>query len=810
MNTSYQPKAIETQAQAFWEQQQSFHTDTQTTTDRSKHFYCLSMFPYTSGNIHMGHVRNYTIGDVMTRIKKMQGFAVLQPMGWDSFGLPAENAAIKGKRHPATWTRENIASMKQELKRIGFGYDWSRELATCDESYYRWQQWLFIQMLERGLVYRKAAIVNWDPVDQTVLANEQVVNGRGWRSNALVEQKHIPQWFCRITDYADRLSDDLDTLTDWPEAVKIMQKNWIGKSKGARIVFALENRDETLEVFTTRPDTLFGASFMAIASDHPLAIACGEADQQIAAFIQTCKQQSTAEADIATAEKIGIATPLMAINPINGQTIPVWIANYILMGYGTGAIMAVPAEDERDAEFAAKYQLPVVPVYDYEAETPTLINADRFTGLSKDEAVSQIIQALTTMQAGQASTTYRLRDWGISRQRYWGVPIPIIYCDDCGAVPEKTENLPVKLPIDITYAYGEPLLKQCQAFYHTTCPQCDKPAHRETDTFDTFFDSSWYYHYFINQGQGGMATLDNDQWLGVDLYIGGIEHAILHLLYARFIQKVLKDLNLSAVDEPFKQLLSQGMVLKDGAKMSKSKGNVISPNTLIEQYGADTIRLFMIFAAPPTQDLDWSDGAVEGCFRFLKRIWTFAQTHRASLQQAKSMDFHASALSPAMQQCLIAIHQELTVIQRDVQHIQLNTVASGAMKLFQSIQKITVDATHAPLARHAFSILLRVLNPITPHLTQFLWQDCHYGEDIATANWPEPDHAILQLQANVSVVVQFNGKKKAMLAVDKDATEAQVLAALEQDEQANHHYAKHKDSIRKTIYVKNKLINFVV
>ena len=609
MTNIYQPESIEKQAQTFWDTEHTFKTDTKDSASRSENYYCLSMFPYTSGNIHMGHVRNYTIGDVKSRMKKMQGYNVLQPMGWDSFGLPAENAAIKNKSHPAIWTRQNISSMKEQLKRIGFAYDWSREMATCDSDYYRWQQWLFIEMYKKGLVYKKDAIVNWDPVDQTVLANEQVINGRGWRSNALVEQKKIAQWFCKITDYADRLQGELDTLDKWPEAVKLMQKNWIGKSTGASIDFQLKNSNDKLTVFTTRADTLFGATFMAIAADHPLAIELGKQDNAIQTFLDQCKKQSTAEADIQTAEKIGIKTPLVAINPINGEELPVWIANYILMNYGTGAIMAVPAEDERDHEFAQKYQIAVKTVFD---DNDCLINAGAFTGLKQQEATAAIIKKLDTEGCGKKSITYRLRDWGISRQRYWGVPIPMVHCDTCGTVPEDQANLPVKLPENIDYQYGESLLENCEDFIKVKCPICGKPSKRETDTIDTFFESSWYYHYFISQGKDGITSKNNDHWMGVDLYIGGIEHAILHLLYARFIQKVLMDLSLTEVPEPFSQLLSQGMVLKDGAKMSKSKGNVISPDALIEQYGADTIRLFIIFAAPPTQDLDWSDGGVEG------------------------------------------------------------------------------------------------------------------------------------------------------------------------------------------------------
>ena len=803
MSNHYRPDTIEKAAQSFWHTEQTFKTQTDGNNRRDQNYYCLSMFPYTSGNIHMGHVRNYTIGDVKTRIKIMQGYNVLQPMGWDSFGLPAENAAIKHKSHPAEWTRENMRHMKEQLQRIGFAFDWSREFATCDSDYYRWQQWLFLKMYEKGLVYKKNAIVNWDPVDQTVLANEQVVNGRGWRSNAVVEQKEIAQWFCRITDYANRLDDDLDTLDNWPDAVKTMQKNWIGRSQGAQITFPIKDSNEKLTVFTTRADTLYGATFMAIAADHPIAQTLGKSNPAIQSFIDDCKKQSTAEADIQTAEKKGIATPLTAINPIDQSEIPIWIANYILMSYGTGAIMAVPAEDERDHAFASKYQLPVKDVYD---DQENLINAGTHTGLSQADACEKIINQLEKLKMGERKTTYRLRDWGISRQRYWGVPIPIIHCPKCGEVPESEDNLPVKLPEDVDYQYGEAILKNCQSFYETTCPHCGGPATRETDTFDTFVDSSWYYHYFINQGQGGICTRVNDNWLGVDLYIGGIEHAILHLLYARFMQKVLADLELTSISEPFTRLLSQGMVLKDGAKMSKSKGNVVSPDTLIQEYGADTIRLFVIFAAPPTQDLEWSDGAIEGCYRFLKRVWAFADTHRDQLMRVPHSD---QKFAKGTLQILIDIHKELNTIQRDANHIQLNTVASGAMKLFQSVTKLQGQPDGDGYLRDAFSILLRVLNPITPHITHNLWQTLNYGDDIAKATWPTADDEIINQASETIIVVQINGKKKGIIKINSGATETDVMDALERDDTLKKQYEK-RDSIKKTIYVPNKLINLVL
>ena len=807
MIKSYNPKHIEQKAQTYWEQEDSFKVNTDKRSSREDNYYCLSMFPYTSGNIHMGHVRNYTIGDVKSRLKKMQGFNVLQPMGWDSFGLPAENAAIKDKSHPALWTNKNIESMKKEFKEMGFAYDWSRELATCDEDYYRWQQWLFIEMRKKGLVYKKDAIVNWDPIDQTVLANEQVIDGRGWRSGALVEQKNIAQWFCKITAYADELDRDLENLTKWPDAVKTMQKNWIGKSKGTNVHFKIKGRSDSLSVFTTRADTLFGATFMAIAVDHPIAAEISEKNKDIENFIKECQKQSTAEADIQTAEKKGIMTNLVAINPVNNEEIPIWIANYILMSYGTGAIMAVPAEDKRDKEFAEKYNIKITEVYS-DDDKPVLINSGKYNGLEQNKASKAIVKDLVDSKNGESITTYRLRDWGVSRQRYWGVPIPVVNCQDCGAVSEKVENLPIRLPKDIKYEYGKPLLKECKEFYETTCPKCGKAAHRETDTFDTFFDSSWYYHYYISQGKDGITSKKNDQWMGVDLYIGGIEHAILHLLYARFIQKVLYDMDLTEVREPFTQLLSQGMVLKNGAKMSKSKGNVISPKTLIEKYGADTIRLFIIFAAPPTQDLDWSDGDVEGCYRFLKKVWTLTQENIEILQSSDE-DSMINQIDNATKEQIITINQTLMTINRDAENIHLNTVASGAMKLFQVISKIQHGEHFGPVLKYALSILLRVLNPIAPHMTHELWQEGKFGGDIANTKWAVADQSILNLDRQVTVVMQINGKKKGTITAQTNASQEDIIQAIKINEQTNLHMNKIKP-IKKTIFVKNKLINFVV
>lgn len=763
------------------------------------------MFPYTSGQAHVGHVRNYTIGDVISRYQFMQGKTVLQPFGWDSFGLPAENAAIKNKSHPATWTQKNIASMKGQIKRLGYAYDWDREFATCDPEYYRWQQWLFIQMFKNDMVYQKEAWVNWDPVDQTVLANEQVINGRGWRSDALVERKKILQWFCKITEFSDDLLSDLQSLPLWPEQVKRMQENWIGKSEGASILFDIEDQDQPLEVFTTRADTLYGATFLALSPEHPLSRHYAQTQPEIQAFIDACRVQSTAEADLATAEKQGIFTGKYGIHPLTGKKVALWIANYILMDYGTGAIMAVPAHDERDLAFAEKYSIPVIQVIDETQEEPILIDSDSMTGLTSSAAKQAITDKLETLGKGKMVLQYRLRDWGISRQRYWGVPIPMVHCPTCGVVPEKEENLPVSLP-DIDYVYGESTLAQQPDFYQTQCPQCQGPAKRETDTFDTFFDSSWYYHYFITQSQTSMIGHDNDQWMPVDMYIGGIEHAILHLLYARYIQKVLVCLGLSNHKEPFKQLLSQGMVLKDGAKMSKSKGNVVDPSDLIDRYGADTLRLFIIFAAPPEQNLEWSDGGVEGAHRFLKRIWHFAHTHQELIAQADNMEITPE--SPHIE-VLAEVHTLLATIARDINKQQLNTVASGAMKLFQVLQKIPADHQHSALLRYVFMTLLQVINPVTPHISHTLWQELALSATpIEKSAWPEPRDDIIAACRTIQLTVQINGKTKGQISVDGSQDEASILGLLTSHDKYGSFFQN--KTVKKTILVPNKLISIVL
>jgi leucyl-tRNA synthetase len=643
MQEQYQPQTIEAAAQRYWEEKHSFRV---TENLNKEKFYCLAMFPYPSGSAHMGHVRNYTITDVIARYQRMLGKNVLQPMGWDAFGLPAENAALKHKVAPAKWTRQNIANIKNQFMKMGFAYDWSREIATCDPSYYRFEQWFFLQLYKKGLVYKKNAEVNWDPVDQTVLANEQVVDGRGWRSGALVERREIPQWFLKITDYADELLRDLDKLTQWPEQVKTMQRNWIGKSSGVEITFIVDQH-KPLSIYTTRPDTLFGISFIALAPKHPLVQQLAKTNPELHEFVQSCQNIKTAEADMATMEKRGMPLHLEAIHPITHEKIPLWVANFVVMDYGTGALMAVPAHDQRDFEFATKYRLPIKQVIKPEnnkawdfaksayVDEGALIESGEFTGLHSLEACQAIAAYLEKHHLGQTKTNYRLRDWSVSRQRYWGTPIPMIICEQCGDVPVPESELPVVLPEDVDFTGVTSPLKTMPSFYETTCPVCHEKARRETDTFDTFMESSWYYARFTcNDNDKAMLDSRANYWLSVDQYVGGIEHAVLHLLYARFFHKLMRDEGLVNTDEPFLRLLSQGMVLKDGIKMSKSKGNIVDPQELIDRYGADTVRLFTMFASPPEQSLEWSDSGVEGAHRFLKRVWAFAVTHHAAIRTA--------------------------------------------------------------------------------------------------------------------------------------------------------------------------------
>ncbi|RKZ83513.1 MAG: leucine--tRNA ligase, partial [Gammaproteobacteria bacterium] len=637
MQQEYRPSEIEQSVQQLWRDQNTFRASEDLTKEK---YYCLAMFPYPSGQLHMGHVRNYTIGDVISRYQRMQGKNVLQPMGWDAFGLPAENAAIKNKVPPASWTYDNIDYMRTQLQRLGLGYDWERELATCTPEYYRWEQWLFTRLFKKGLVYKKTAAVNWCPVDNTVLANEQVIDGCCWRCDTPVEKREIPQWFMKITNYAEELLDDLDQLTGWPEQVRTMQANWIGRSEGLQIQFGIADSDDTLAVYTTRPDTLMGVSYVAVAAEHPLALKAAESNADLQAFITECRKMETSEEAVETADKKGVATGLMAIHPVTGEQVPVWAANFVLMGYGTGAVMSVPAHDQRDYEFAQKYGLAInqviEPINDVNCDLTQaaftdkgrLINSEQFSDLSSGESFDAIADFLEKQDKGERQVNYRLRDWGVSRQRYWGTPIPIINCPDCGAVPVPEQDLPVRLPEDVIVDGSGSPIKSMPEFYQCACPQCGSDAERETDTFDTFFESSWYYARFTCP-DNDKAMLDEraDYWLPVDQYIGGIEHAVLHLLYARFFHKLMRDEGLVSGDEPFKNLLTQGMVLKDGTKMSKSKGNTVDPQALIDQYGADTARLFTMFAAPPEQSLEWSDKAVEGSYRFLNRLWRSVQEH---------------------------------------------------------------------------------------------------------------------------------------------------------------------------------------
>ncbi|MDP2811476.1 MAG: class I tRNA ligase family protein [Rhodocyclaceae bacterium] len=775
MQEKYLPTEIEQAAQSHWTSTGAFRAIENTGKPK---YYCLSMFPYPSGKLHMGHVRNYTIGDVLARWHKMRGFNVLQPMGWDAFGLPAENAAIANGVPPAQWTYDNIGYMKQQLQSLGLGVDWNRELATCQPDYYRWNQWLFLRMLEKGIAYKKTQVVNWDPVDQTVLANEQVIEGRGWRTGAPVEKREIPGYYLAITKYADELLSSLDTLPGWPERVRAMQANWIGKSFGVRFAFPyeLDGKRELLWVYTTRADTIMGVTFCAVSAEHPLATHTAKNNPQLAAFIDECKHGSVMEADIATMEKKGMPTGIFVDHPLTNEKIPVWVGNYVLMSYGEGAVMAVPAHDERDLAFAEKYGLPV-----------------RQIDLASVDAIAADLKA---KGLGDTQVQFRLRDWGISRQRYWGCPIPLIHCDVCGTVPVPDDQLPVVLPEDcVPDGSGNPLLKRPD-FLACACPKCGRPARRETDTMDTFVDSSWYYARYCAPDAATMVDLSTDYWMPVDQYIGGIEHAILHLLYSRFWTKVMRDLGLVKYDEPFANLLTQGMVLKDGSKMSKSKGNGVDPQALIEQYGADTARFFIIFAAPPDQSLDWSDAGVEGAYRFLKRVWTFGHALHGPREAA-----NPTAASPLRRE----IHLLLKQANYDLGRFQFNTVASAAMKMLNALEKSPSDAH----ASEGFSILLRLLSPITPHICHALWVELGYGEDILKAPWPEPLEAAM-VQDEIDLVLQVNGKTRGSVRVpaaasaDRAAIEAAAVAS-----EAAQKFMEGRPA-KKVIVVPGRLVNIVV
>jgi len=816
MNSEYNAQEIETQAQKYWMDNKSFEVVEDSTKEK---YYCLSMFPYPSGRLHMGHVRNYSIVDVISRFKKMQGKNVLQPIGWDAFGLPAENAALKNKVPPAKWTYENIDYMRLQLSQLGFGYDWSREIATCHPKYYKWEQWLFIKLFEKGLVYKKNAVVNWDPVDQTVLANEQVIDGRGWRSDAPIEKKEISQWFMGITDYADELLDSLDNLTGWPDAVKTMQRNWIGKSTGLEISFNRPNAD-ALKVYTTRPDTLMGVTYLAVASEHPLSLEASKKNPDVQKFIDQCRTMETSEAAMETMEKRGIDSGLTCTHPLTGNEVPIWIANFVLMGYGTGAVMSVPAHDQRDYEFAKKYNIPMLKVikpqegeHDIDqsayTEKGVLCNSNEFNGLDSSQAFEAIASLLESKNLGKKQNNYRLRDWGVSRQRYWGCPIPIINCSSCGSVAVPEQDLPIALPEEVVFdGVGSPI-KKMPEFYETTCPQCGAQAERETDTFDTFFESSWYFaRYACADSDKAMLDDRANYWLEVDQYVGGIEHAILHLLYARFFNKLLRDEGLISHDEPFKNLLTQGMVLKDGAKMSKSKGNTVDPAEMIEKYGADTVRLFILFAAPPTQDLEWSDTGLEGAYRFVNKVYRLVETYLSDAKNHQTTTLNTDSLNAQQKEMRQKTHQTLSKITDDIERRHsFNTAIAALMELTNALNKFNgVDGQSLAVRLESITIILRTLSPITPHVCHYLWQQLGYNTAIINESWPQVESGALE-QDEVQIIVQVNGKLRAKITLpansDKQFIETSALT--------DTNVAKFTQdlNILKVIVIPNKLVNIV-
>jgi len=900
----YQPQAVETAAQQYWSANHAYEV----VEDASKpKFYCLSMLPYPSGALHMGHVRNYTIGDVISRYQRMNGRNVLQPMGWDAFGLPAENAAIKNRTAPAKWTYRNIEHMREQLKRMGFAYDWTREFATCRPEYYRWEQLMFTRLMKKGMAYRKNAVVNWDPVDQTVLANEQVIDGRGWRSGALVEKREIPQWFLKITDYAQELLDGLDTLPGWPDAVKTMQRNWIGRSEGLEIHFAVEGEAEPLTVFTTRPDTLLGVSFVSIAGEHPLAMKAAQGNERLAAFLEELKHGGVSEAELETQDKRGMDTGLRAIHPITGEPIPVWVANFVLMGYGTGAVMAVPGHDQRDWEFAQKYSLPIRmvivdrgvvdalaeighdlrtgvradamrnalegaqtdavataaalgTVQEFErrihedaawTERGILVNSGDYDGLDFAQALEAIADRLEREGKGQRRVNWRLRDWGVSRQRYWGCPIPVIYCGKCGAVPVPEDQLPVVLPEDVEFSGVQSPIKADPEWRKCACPQCGGPAERETDTFDTFMESSWYYARYTSPGATGQVDARANYWLPVDQYIGGIEHAILHLLYFRFYHKLLRDAGLVHSDEPATNLLCQGMVIaetfyrenEDGSKdwinpadveierderarvtgarlkadgqpvqiggtekMSKSKNNGVDPQAMVEKFGADTVRLFSMFAAPPEQSLEWSEAGVEGMARFLRRFWREVTTH-ASQPDHPVVD--PAALDAGQKAMRRQLHEAIQKVGDDLgRRHSFNTAIAALMELLNALGKFTDMSEQGRAVRHeALETMVLLLNPVVPHISHALWQVLGHPETVLeNVAWPQPDPAAL-VRDSVILAVQVNGKLRATIEVPANVSKEEAEAMARAQPQVQAHLEGL--TVRKVIVVPGKIVNIV-
>ena len=818
MSKRYDAQRVEADVQKYWSEKRSF--DASDSLEDQK-FYCLSMFPYPSGRLHMGHVRNYTLGDVIARFQRLKGKNVIHPMGWDAFGLPAENAAIKNGIPPSDWTRSNINYMREQMKRLGFSFDWSREFATCDSEYYRWEQWLFLKLLEKGVAYRKTATVNWDPVDQTVLANEQVVDGMGWRSGAPVERREMDQWFMRITDYAEELLTSLDELPGWPESVKSMQRNWIGRSRGVEVDFSISdstNSDDSLKVFTTRPDTLLGVTYLAVAPEHPIANEVAQENSEVAKFIRECQSNSTAEADFATMEKKGIASGLYATHPLTEEKLPIWIANFVLMDYGSGAVMAVPGHDQRDWEFARKYQLEVKQVIDSADDEVVdlekqafispgrLMDSGRFSGLSSAEAFEEILSELVNLGRGREQINFRLRDWGVSRQRYWGCPIPVIHCDSCGVVGVPEEDLPVVLPTEVKFQGVRSPLLDMEDFLQVACPKCGKQARRETDTFDTFMESSWYYARFASPDSSSMVDPRVNYWSPVDHYVGGIEHAILHLLYARFYFKLMRDEGLVEADEPFENLMMLGMVLQGGKKMSKSAGDAGDPQKLLDRYGADSVRLAMMFAAPPEQSFEWSEAGLDGATRFLRRLWSLVHDRKDVFsKEIGDVDVvNESALELRRQ-----THELIAKAEDDFgRRLQFNTVVSSVMELVNSVSRFDLRNDHDhSVVREALEAILIVISPIAPHIAHELWTSMTDREEIKRGDWPQLDSTALQ-RSTMPLAVQVNGKLRASInissALDKEAIFSEAL------KDAN--VARHVEgkTIRKQIYVPDRLVNFVV
>jgi leucyl-tRNA synthetase len=862
MKERYEPREIEPQVQAEWEAAGSFAAR----EDASKpKYYCLCMFPYPSGRLHMGHVRNYTIGDVLARYMRMQGFNVLQPMGWDAFGLPAENAAIENAVAPAQWTRDNIRHMKGQLKSLGFGIDWSRELATCDAGYYRWNQWLFLRMLERGIAYKTTGTVNWDPVDQTVLANEQVIDGRGWRTGALVEKREIPMYYLRITRYADELLAALDRLPDWPDRVRTMQANWIGRSEGVNLSFPYQfaGQKGELKVFTTRADTLMGATFVAVAAEHPLAELAARRDPKVRAFVDECRRGSVMEADLATMEKKGVATGLHVLHPLTGGKVPVWVGNYVVMAYGEGAVMGVPGHDERDFAFARKYGLPILPVIDVDgrpystdawqswyAEYGRCVNSGAYDGLDYGDAVDAIARDLEAKGLGRKQVVWRLRDWGISRQRYWGCPIPIIHCPACGDVPVPDDQLPVRLPEDLVPdGSGNPLAKS-KAFLDVKCPACGAAARRETDTMDTFVDSSWYFFRFASaHNDEAMVDARADYWMPVDQYIGGIEHAILHLLYSRFWTRVMRDFGMTAIDEPFRRLLTQGMVLNEiwfrkpgsgrivyynpaevdatgeGASragilksdgepveyggigtMSKSRRNGVDPQELVDRYGADTARLFTMSNVPPEHTFEWSDEGVEGAFRFMKRLWKIVNAH---VEGGPAGPLDAASLGRPARELRRKVHETVAKVGDDIGRRRMfNTAIAAVMELYNALAAYPDRSPQGrAVMQEALDLVVLVLSPVIPHAAQAMWRALGHATLVVDERWPKPDPAAL-VQDTIEIVVQVNGRLRARIAVAAGADEAVAREAALADPGVAKFVAG--QPVRKLIYVPGKLVNVVV